>query len=205
MTPGHERVEFEVRKGNVALVIDTSGSMEPLINEVRSGVNGFLTDQRRNGHASLHITEFDTAVREVYTGTLDDAPTIDSSYFKASGLTALYDAIGNAITTTDAVVPDAGRMHSSIAPIVVIFTDGTDNSSIQFDAHRICRLISDRKERGWSFLFFGCSQDAALAGGRLGIDTITYAATPASQAEVYRTASAMVTRTRTAPDPYLPN
>lgn len=192
------REQLRLNGPRLTIVVDTSGSMEPLLSEVVTGLNGFVSDQKTNGSATLHVSTFDTSVRDVFVGTIDDAPVFragNDGHFKAQGLTALFDAIGNAVFATDEVVPATGTMHPSIAPVVVVFTDGSDNSSTQFDSSSIRSMISTRKNMGWTFLFFGCSQDATLNGGEMGIDAAncqSYSATPDSQAQAYRTASSMV-------------
>jgi hypothetical protein len=44
----------------IALVIDKSGSMEPLVEQTVAGFNEFLADQRANApEALMHVTLFD--------------------------------------------------------------------------------------------------------------------------------------------------
>ena len=54
--------------------------------------------------------------------------------------------------------------------IVVIVTDGMENSSMRYSYKGVKRMIRDcEKKHGWEFLFLGANIDAAAEAGRIGI------------------------------------
>ena len=65
--------------------------------------------------------------------------------------------------------------------LVVVFTDGHENASRQWDRGRLFRRISDLQDSGWTFVFLGANQDSYAEGGRLGFadgSTSNFAASP---------------------------
>ena len=54
---------------------------------------------------------------------------------------------------------------------MVIITDGQENCSREYSKATIKKMISDKQEKGWKFLFLGANIDAVSEAGSLGIDT----------------------------------
>lgn len=106
---------------SVVLVIDTSGSMEgKSIELVKQAAKNFIARSQPGDRIALMT--FDTEVKTV-VGFTDDREkilkAIDS--LKASGDTALYDAVSSAVSLA--------QREKTNNRFVVLFTDGKDNSS----------------------------------------------------------------------------
>ena len=56
--------------------------------------------------------------------------------------------------------------------IVVITTDGLENSSEHYTQEQVRRMIEARKECGWEFLFLGANIDAGKEQRRLALQEI---------------------------------
>src|SRR6266568_486774 len=90
----------------ICLVLDQSGSMDTVRQETIDGVNKFVEEQAVvPGDAFLTLTVFDTTpVVRYRAGQLQLIPPLaatgENSY-QPSGGTALYDAVGMAITETE--------------------------------------------------------------------------------------------------------
>ena len=90
--------------------------------------------------------------------------------YEPDGSTALYDALG--------LVFDEYGSEDNV--IVLINTDGQDNTSMKWNRQKIKEKIEKLKqEKGWIFEFAAANQDAWAVGNDLGLDTsINYVPTP---------------------------
>jgi hypothetical protein len=52
---------------------------------------------------------------------------------------------------------------------VVIVTDGAENASSELTRDAVFRMIENRSEQGWAFVFLGANQDAYAEGGGIGV------------------------------------
>ena len=93
----------------------------------------------------------------------------DKVYF-ARGSTALLDAVGKTINTVSARQKNAVESAVPAKTVVVIMTDGMENSSHEYSLADVKKLIElQQKEYGWEFLFMGANIDAVKAAGGIGI------------------------------------
>lgn len=161
----------------LAMVVDRSGSMQSMGSEVEGGCNAYLDEQRKSDAEDATTTHvvmctFDNQVDCLHDNVeLPNVTAITHEQVKPRGMTALYDAIGDALTRTAAVVN--GLDH---APNVTIFilTDGQENSSHKWSKQAIAAEISKLQTPaggGWDFYFAAANQDAMAEGSRLGMDT----------------------------------
>ena len=85
------------------------------------------------------------------------------------GGTALYDAIGhciNGFTSEMEALPPHARPSKTV---LLVATDGEDNSSVQFIADSVRELVQAKQDvEGWEALFMGAEQDAVREGEKLG-------------------------------------
>lgn len=149
-------------KTNIIAVIDRSGSMASISQEAVTGFDEFIEQQRRlPGEATLTTYLFDSIVR-----CIDSAVPLDSvkplaGRYSVGGMTALNDAIGEAL----GFVPSPGS-----ATIVVILTDGQENSSRKWSVGQVAQAIRARQDAGWNFVFLAANQDAFATARNYSID-----------------------------------
>lgn len=153
---------------HVAVVLDRSGSMATIADDMVGGFNTFLAEQRRTpGHCAVTLVQFDGP--DPFEVLVDGVPLaevtdLDRSRYVPRGNTPLLDAVGRMIAQVDArqaADPDEDQ-------IVLVITDGLENASREFDLATVRRLIEERRAKGWAFVFLGADQDAFTEGGRLG-------------------------------------
>jgi len=172
----------EERSILINFVLDKSGSMDSLRKATISGFNEFLGDQQREGgEAFMTLTLFDTQFRTVVEATpIKHVAPLTHETYAPGGMTALYDAIGHTMVITD----DYVRRRHPDQVLFVIMTDGLENSSREFDRHRIFDLIADRqKTADYEFIYLGANQDSYAASRDMGIRagrSLDYDADPAS-------------------------
>jgi hypothetical protein len=144
----------------IICILDRSGSMGPLASDVIGSYNTFIEQQQKEpGEAEVTLVLFDTQYEVVYDKMdLKNVPELTSKEYFARGNTSLLDAIGRAVSTCDS--KDA---------MVLIQTDGEENSSCEYTKDMIKKLIDDKENLGWDFIFLGANIDAISAGGSFGM------------------------------------
>ena len=155
-------------------LLDRSGSMNALAQDVIGGFNTFVTDQARGpGSAHLTLVQFDSeAPFEIIHDAVGiaDVPELTTDIYSPRGMTPLLDAIGKLIEHADQRIEARTRSgHTAEDQLVVIFTDGLENSSRRYSQAKVAELISSRQEAGWEFVFMGANQDSYLEAGRMGV------------------------------------
>lgn len=153
----------ETRDSVIQIVLDKSGSMENLRDEMIVSYNKFIADQKKNNvQAKVSLTMFDTNFINVYDNKLlKHVPKLTRDTYDPSGSTALLDAVGDAIDRLVEVNPEK--------VVFVIVTDGEENSSHKFTLSTIKGKIERATRKGWQFVYLGSNQDAFAEAGGLGI------------------------------------
>jgi hypothetical protein len=156
---------------HVLMVTDESGSMEPLEDDVRGGFNRYVDDLRNDVDSKYRLTValFNHAYRPVCVAAkLADVPKLDGQNYRPGGMTALVDAIGRTIADFETRVPN---LAEGDRVLLVVQTDGQENSSKEYTTESVRKLIADREAGGrWSCLFLGAGPDAWQQAGGLGFD-----------------------------------
>ena len=98
-------------------------------------------------------------------------------------MTALRDSLGKLIVTESQRI---STEEWADKVIVVVLTDGGDNSSKEYDQASISALVKSYTTRGWKFIFLGANINAYSQGSALGITkNIQYAATREGMTKAY--------------------
>ena len=172
-------------ESDITVILDKSGSMESIASDAIGGFNQFLTEQQRqSGDCRLTLIQFDHRHEVVYAGRpIAEVPRLTTETFEPRGGTALLDAIGWTIDTTSerlAALPEAERPERVL---IVIVTDGLENSSSDYSLERVSGMISTQQDAfGWRFLYIAANQDAIAEAAKVGIgaqQSLNFAATGA--------------------------
>lgn len=167
--PESERGAGGARRNLICLILDRSGSMGGLEDDVVGGVNTFLAEQKQLPDAALiSFVRFDSTAIELFRETTELAACapLAREEFQPRGGTPLLDAIGITIARLD---EDCRRLNADRA-IVVIITDGQENASREYTKARIKMMIEERSASGrWSFIYLGANVDAFAEGESLGV------------------------------------
>jgi len=151
-------------KTHVICILDTSGSMGHFQNDVIGSFNRFVEDQRSSTTADnkvkMTVNLFNEKSNHIYWKTdINEVKDLTTETYIPAGGTALYDAIGTTLT----------KLSSKKRAIVLIHTDGEENSSKSYDLELVQSLIKQKTEEGWKFIFYGANIDAATVGKSLNI------------------------------------
>jgi len=145
---------------HIVCILDKSGSMSRLTDSVIKNFNNFIDEQRKEqGKAFLTLILFDTTYRTIYNRVdIKDVKHIDTSIYRAGGGTAMYDAVGFAIDS----INDKNTL-------MLIQTDGQENSSRKFNKTSVMKMIQEKEDIGWDFLFMGANIDTGEEGSKMGL------------------------------------
>ena len=169
-------MKYEMPKKDVLLdytfVLDASGSMSGEISEVLDELNRQLKDLKAkwldtSRPCRVTIVKFDTEYVVLRDHEyIQDVKLITEDEYYAGGMTSLYDAIGLSVKRADARIDFQVRRGNAEA-LVVVFTDGGENSSREFTGCDIQSLLRDYQEReGWEIALIGTDMSAIVDMGR---------------------------------------
>lgn len=160
-------------KTSIMIILDESPSMSNARGETVQGFNVFLAEQKANPKpATMSLIKFDRKYTVIYVDKpLTEVPelTLDT-YTPGGSSTALFDALGRGIFELGErlrLMPEAERPDKVV---VVIITDGEENSSREFSHAKVKEMIKHQTDvYGWTFVFMGTDIDAYQGGQHLGI------------------------------------
>jgi uncharacterized protein YegL len=147
------------------LVLDRSGSMDSCWSEVREVIDKQLLDLKRvqeeNASSELIFSfcAFDNALRFSQALMPVIQARMDWELIYPNGSTSLNDAIGESISyIKEKVGPALSEADADV--VMLILTDGYENSSRTYSAKAVKELMEACEETGkWNFLFLGAGLD----------------------------------------------
>ena len=159
---------------HIGVVIDRSGSMSSMKNDVIGGFNNFVSEQKKiEGEATMTLAQFDTEYDLLQDfKALGEVPDLTSAVFQPRGSTALLDAMGKTLTDVREKIKKMDEEDKPEKVIFVFITDGEENASGEYGRDRVFKMIEDLRNEediNWEFVFIGANQDAIQAGGHLGV------------------------------------
>jgi hypothetical protein len=154
---------FSGEATEIVCVIDRSGSMASIRNDAIGGFNNFLAEQQKEpGEATMTIVLFDHEYLINCSGKpVKDVVPFTPSTYVPRGSTALLDAVGRSINEI------TGRNPKKA--IIVILTDGQENSSKEFTKQQIKTMIEDCQKKGWVVMYLSANADAFEDGKSIGL------------------------------------
>jgi uncharacterized protein YegL len=153
-------------------VLDQSGSMSDCINQTLTGLKEqrdkiiSIAKEFPEQEIRVGLSVFNQDVQIVYQDVSTDLlPSINQIQYHPNGSTSLLDAIGLSITQVDNQITKEGD-----TAIIVILTDGYENSSRFFSLSQIRNLIKSKEESGkFTFSFLGATLDAVDIAEKMNI------------------------------------
>lgn len=156
----------------LVFVLDRSGSMSGLEADTIGGFNGMLEKQKKvEGKAYVSTVLFDDWSEVLHDRLpIEAVKNMTDKDYSVRGCTALLDAIGGAIHHIENIHKYAREEDVPERTLFVITTDGMENASHIYTSEKVKRMIEQKKELGWEFLFLGANIDAVETAARIGID-----------------------------------
>lgn len=157
----------------MVFILDKSGSMSSLEDDTIGGFNSLIEKQKKEeGKANVTTILFDDQIKFLNDRVdLSNMKKMTSKDYYVGGCTALLDAVGLGIIRTIEIQKSLPHHLKAKHAMIVIMTDGYENSSRIYDYKHIQKLIHTQKEKYlWEFLFLGARIDAIKEASKLGID-----------------------------------
>lgn len=155
---------------HVCFVIDSSGSMAGSEKDVVGGFRKTIEEQKavKDGECIVSLYEFASGVKQVYLGKkLDEVKDLD--YF-VGGMTRLYDGIGTAVDDVGKWLADMDESERPSKNLIVIITDGGENSSTEYSLKDIKDRIKEQTNKySWDFIYLGNDLSDAKDANDIGI------------------------------------
>lgn len=151
-----------------SFIIDESGSMSGQQKSVVKSFNEQLKTIREQDisykneiHTYVSLTTFNSVIKnrtEVFPiGMFEDLSGKD---YNPSGTTALLDAIGSTIARIEMNYNTKITSNEEVEIVMMILTDGYENSSRKYSFKDISGKIAELEEKGrWRFIFLGADID----------------------------------------------
>ena len=157
----------------IVFILDRSGSMAGLESDTIGGFNSMIKKQQSEieGDALVSTILFDHESIVLHDRIpLAEVKPLTEEDYQVRGMTALLDAVGDAVKHIRNVHKYAREEDRPQKTLFVITTDGMENASVNFSYKDIKKLIEQQKEIGWEFIFLGANIDAVEVAGHIGID-----------------------------------
>ena len=78
--------------------------------------------------------------------------------------------MGKLIQTADRRVANRSEKNKPKEDqLIIVFTDGLENASLEFDRAQVFELIKEPTDTGWTFVFMGANQDSYGEGRKIGL------------------------------------
>lgn len=190
----------------LVMILDMSGSMHGLRDDTIGGYNSLIEEQKKEeGEARVTTVLFNHNYFMIHdrTDIKDVAPLTDKEYIP-SGMTAMLDAVGTAITSVGKALAALPEEERPGKVMVTIITDGYENSSKEYTWDIIKAMIKEQREKySWIFTFIGADIDTMAVSDSLGIDARlarTYTKSAAGSNSVYASVSSAMKKARASKD-----
>ena len=184
---------------HIVIVLDKSASMEYLVDDVLIGFNSLVDQLPETSFVTLFGFESIYGLDTIFDHVpARDVPNLTTSNYALGDGTPLYDAISETINQID--IEAITRTNEEI--LLVIISDGLENSSVRYSLDETRRAIADKTSNGWDIRFYGLGTDAVSEAANLGIpiaDQSSFAPSQAGVDEVFDDIAGSFTQSRTKP------
>ena len=160
--------EVKNKNTDITMILDRSGSMGRIHEQVIRSFNDFLTEQKAvEGSATMSLIQFDDQYEVNYEGIdIQNAEDLNATTYVPRAATALNDAIGRTITEMKVRLKDTKENV-----VVVITTDGMENASVEFRRTQIREMIKECEEKlGWKFMYLAADDASFDEYERMGME-----------------------------------
>ena len=162
------------KKTHISVILDRTGSMESIRDDVIGGFNAFLKEQKEGkDKTTLTLVQFDTQnPYEIihWLKPISEVTELNKSTYVPRAATPLLDALGRGINDLEKCIDDLKKSDKPGKVVVVVITDGQENSSVEFKKDQIVKMIKERQEKdNWQFVFLSADLEAIKDAGAMGI------------------------------------
>ena len=157
------------------LIVDRSGSMSDCVEATINGFNEQLNRIRGmesefpEQEIKVGLTLFNDTIDHISMGEpVAKMPFLSKGNYVPNGSTALLDAIGQTATLLSEREGNQSALPATF--VVVVLTDGYENSSRMFNLEQVRAMIQRLEATGkWTFSFIGATLDAVDVARQMSI------------------------------------
>lgn len=163
---------------HVCFIVDESGSMSGTESDIIGGFKKIIDQQRavKEGKCAVSLYKFQSRVSKIYIGKdVNEVDYLDEKSYQPGGCTAMNDAIGTAIDEIGKWLDDMDESEKPEKNLIVIMTDGEENSSVEYSFDKVKNMIKHQEEKySWSFMYLGTDITDASYAKSYGFDNRLY-------------------------------
>ena len=166
-----EKMKMKNNITELVFIIDRSGSMAGLEADTIGGFNAMIEKQKKlEGEVFVSTVLFNNFSKVIHDRcNLSKIEPMTDSNYTVGGCTALLDAIGNAIKHISNIHKYARPEDVPEHTVFVITTDGMENASREYTSANVKKMIKEKEELGWEFMFVAANIDAVETAESIGI------------------------------------
>lgn len=156
----------------LVFILDKSGSMSGLEKDTIGGFNALIDKQRKlPGEVRVTTVLFNQGYELLHDRVaLEGVSPLSEDDYEVGGTTALLDAIGSTVQKISNAQKGTLEEQRADKVMVVITTDGMENSSCEYTYKKIHEMIAAKKSVGnWEFIFLGANIDAVATAKQFGV------------------------------------
>lgn len=162
---------------DINIVLDKSGSMGLLRQDIIGSFNTFIKEQKKEHKrkkVNFTLNTFNGDFETVYESiALKDVPELTEETYIPSGSTALLDSIGRTIAMIEQRYSTLAKKDKPVGTVIVIYTDGHENTSKEFNKAMLSKVITEKRELGWQFLFLASDEESIQDAIQMGMSMDT--------------------------------
>jgi len=181
----------------IIFVIDRSGSMSSIRDDMIGGFNSFIKKQKdaNIGECRVFAYKFDTNYEIIFENMdVNSVPLLDNNNYVPRGGTALYDSLGFTIDNMGKRLSNTDESDRPEKVLIVTITDGEDNSKLSnveadYTSAKVKEMTKHQTDNyKWEFAYIGANQDAWAVGAAMGVsNNLNYTATSRGTAIAFDT------------------
>lgn len=156
---------------HICFVLDESGSMYRSTSDVVGGFKKLVEEQKQVdvGECIVSVYRFASKVTKDFIGK--PVAEIENLSYDPNGSTAMNDGIGTAIDEIGKWLSDMDESQRPSKNMIVIMTDGEENSSKSYTLNKVKDMIKHQEEKyNWSFVYMGTDLNSLKDADSLGIN-----------------------------------
>lgn len=158
------------------IVLDESGSMDSIKNQIISGFNELIQTIRGTAdalpnqkHLMTMVTFNGLGMKTLFENEdVHKLKPLTTQSYRPNSSTPLYDALGDSILRLKKV--------SDLIPesrvLVTVLTDGAENASREYSGQDIQNLIKKLSSRNWTFTYIGTEHDVEHSAVTIAITNV---------------------------------
>lgn len=183
---------MNVNNVDIIVILDRSGSMESIRNDMIGGLNNFVAEQKgltaEGKNVKFTLVQFDDKYETIYNRTnINDVAERNRDNYVPRGSTALHDAIGRTLNNLGTIYANLPESERPGRVVCLVCTDGFENASKEFSQYQVASMVKHQTDKyNWQFVYIGANQDAVAVGTQMSFtNNVNFIADTKSSAKMW--------------------